>query len=91
MVLPVGKRGHDPVDDLVRPWIAVTQADEPKAFAAWADFRRDVLGARFVPKAFTVPSLLPPTDRAGITAYIEAVKTIRASVGWKTTKRGEAA
>ena len=75
---------RDTVDDLARDWIAVKERDEPTAFAAWRYFRRDVLGSKVqaANKAFTVPSLLPPSDRVGVNAYVAAIKAVRASIGW---------
>lgn len=82
----MAKKQHTDVDILVEDWIAVSEAQEPMAFAAWRDWRREALGANFVPKAFTVPTTFPPATGAAVSEYVGILGQIRKSIGWSESR-----
>lgn len=60
----------------------------PAAHKAWAQFRREVLGATFVPSRFTVPTLFPPQSDHGINAYVALVKQWRKENAEESMRKG---
>lgn len=77
------------VDDEIRVltdgWVGVTEIDDPIAFKAWLDWRHQTLGCQIHPKAFTVPTEMPPTTEAAAKQYVSAIRQIRRLMGWNTT------
>jgi len=65
--------------------IAVRASENPAAHQAWADWRRDAFGCQFVPKAFSVPSIFPPTTQEGADAYAEILRILRGAIDWNTS------
>src|SRR5690349_17013942 len=80
---------------IVGKFIVVSQRDHPIAHQAWADWRREQFGCDFVPKAYSVPSMFPPSTQAGADAYAEQLQSIRDAVlkegggtrGWQPVPR----
>lgn len=71
------------VDILVEDWIEVSEAESPKAFAAWRQWRAQALGCHSdAGKAFTVPSEFPPMTQHAANDYVGVLSQIRKSNGW---------
>lgn len=62
--------------------MVVRQSEYPLAHKAWAAWRREQFGCRFVPGAYAVPSLFPPTTQAGADAYAETLRLTREAIAW---------
>ena len=82
----MGRREFISVDELIQDWVSVSEAEDPIAFKAWADYRREVLHAQFVPKGFTVPSPFPPSTQQAADSYASIIHQIRKSVGWNDNR-----
>lgn len=83
--MPKFKDNHD-VDSLVDSWISVNRKEDPAEWKAWYEWRRASLGSFTEPDNFTVPTPFPPTTQAAAKAYVEAVRQLRKSIGWNTTR-----
>ena len=73
------------LDDELSKWTDVGRKEFPIAFDAWKSYRREELGCRFVPEAYTVPSLMPPITDREKQDYAKMIHRIRASIGWTGT------
>ena len=62
--------------------VAVRKSENPAAYQAWADWRKSEFGCDFLPKAYTVPSMFPPTSQEGADAYAEILRAWREAIGW---------
>lgn len=71
------------IQAIVRPWVVVNRVDDPMEYEAWRKWRAEEMNSFIEPDNFTVPSQFPPTTVAGARDYFEAVRKIRASIGWK--------
>lgn len=77
---------HIDVEQIVEDWVSVSADDDPLAFKAWMNWRRESLKCYAVPKAFTVPSVFPPTTQTAVNDYLAALSQIRTSIGWKSPR-----
>lgn len=88
-MMPYVSKKEEAVDKeigvLTENWIGVNYKTDKFAHDAWVRFRREQLGAGFIPKNFTVPSLLPPENEQAVREYLAVVRQIRRLIGWNTT------
>jgi len=73
------------IEALTEDWVGITQSDDPICYQAWLRWRHDELGCHIEPKAFTVPSEMPPVTQAAAKEYIATLRQIRKLIGWNTT------
>jgi len=71
------------IQAIVRSWVVVNRVDDPMEYEAWRKWRAAEMRSYIEPDNFTVPSPFPPTTVAGAKDYLEAVRKIRVSIGWK--------
>ena len=72
---------HRTLGDLTGGWFGINDKADPEAFAAWRDYRARLVGAKFVPQNYHVPSRLPPADAVEEQAYIDALEELHRSQG----------
>ena len=71
------KELDDEIERLMETWVVVSQARHPAEYEAWQKFRVLHLGKKISPKAFTVPSMMPPISPSEILAYLRVVALLR--------------
>lgn len=83
----MAKRSDDrDVEILTENWISINKKQDPIAWQAWADWRRNELRSLIDPENFTVPTPFPPSTVAAAKEYIAIVQQIRKSVGWNDSR-----
>ena len=77
---------HINLENLMDGWVSINEAEDPIAFRAWRDYRREILGCGFVPKYYSVPSDMPPRTQAEANIYAATLTDIRRSIGWSDAR-----